>query len=401
MGKSYAASHDGNSTVTHGPTNPEWALLLELARANPDPQRITEFAACGIDWSQLLALAERHGLLPLLTHRIKTISAGFLPLELCNRLQEGTRTHELFALSLMGELFRLLQRFAAAQIETVVIKGPVLSMRCYGDPARRQYSDLDLIVRTSDMRRATQLMLQLGYIPRIPLQAIADGKIPGEYVFLRPDTNLLIEFHTEHTFRYYPRRLPLEKVFARKTCVSIDDRQVPALAPEDELVLVCIHAAKHLWESLGWVADVAALLANNPGLNWQRARSAAAEVGAERMLRVAALLAARLLGQPFPPEIVDYLESDASAVRFAGKIATQLEQGPSITNGIIRRAAFRLRMRGGLLPGLYYLLRLSLSPTEDDWSPKPDSTLPWVVAAVRRPFHLARKYNPPSENRAK
>ena len=393
MGTSYAAFPDGNSTVMRGPANHEWALLLDLARPNPDPQRITEFAACGIDWPQLLALAERHGLLPLLTHRIKTMSAGFLPPELCNHLQERTRAHELFALSLTGELFRLLQRFAAAQIETVVIKGPALSIRCYGDPSRRQYNDLDLIVRTSDMRRATQLMLDLGYLPRIPLQAIANGKIPGEYVFRPPDTNLLIEFHTEHTFRYYPRRLPLEKVFARKTSVCIDARQVPALALEDELVLICIHAAKHLWERLAWVADVAALVANNPGLNWQYAQSAAAEVGAERMLRVAALLAARLLAQPFPAEILDYLESDAIAVRFAGQIAAQLEQGASITDGILSRAAFRVRMRGSFLPGIKYLLRLSLSPTEDDWSPEPVSNRPWIVDAISRPFHLARKYN--------
>jgi Uncharacterised nucleotidyltransferase len=394
MDTSYAAFPNATSTKRRAPTNPEWALLLELARANPDPPRIATLATGPLDWSALLALAQRHGLLPLLTRRLKTVSADFLPSEICRQLQERNRAHELFALSLSGELFRLLQRFASAHIETVIIKGPVLSMRCYGDHGVRQYTDLDLVVRTSDIHRTTQLMLGLGYLPRIPLQAIGKGKIPGEYVFRRPDTNLLIEFHTEHTFRYYPRRLPLEEVLARKTCVSIDGRQAPALALEDELVLICIHAAKHLWERLAWVADVAALVVNNPGLNWQRAQSAASKVGAQRMLRVAALLAARLLAQPFSAEIVDNLESDATAARLAAQIATRLEQRGPKAHGILSRAAFRVRMRGGLLPGLYYLLRLTLSPTEDDWSPVPDSNRPWVLDAISRPFHLARKYDP-------
>jgi Uncharacterised nucleotidyltransferase len=378
---------------TADPTNLEWALLLELARPTADPPRIAEVAASSMDWSTMLALAERHGLLPLATARIKKVLAGFLPSEICRELEERNRAHELFALSLTSEVFRLQQRIAAAQVETVVIKGLVLSMRCYGEAARRQYSDLDLIVRTSDMRRITQLMLDLGYVPRIPLQAIANGKIPGEYVFRRPDTNLLIEFHTEHTFRYYPRGFPIEEVFDRKAFVSIDGRQVPALALEDELVLICIHAAKHVWERLAWVADVAALVANNPGLNWRKAQSAAAEVGAERMLRVGLLLAAKLLAQPFSPEILDYLKSDPAAVRFAAQIATQLEHGRTTASGLLPRAAFRIRMRGSFLPGLYYFLRLSLSPTEDDWSAEADANRPWLLDAISRPFHLARKYS--------
>ena len=374
-------------------TNSEWALLLETARPNPDPQRLVDLAAQPLDWSRLLALAEQHGLLPILAIRLKNVPQGLFPPEICSQLQEKNRSHTLFALSLTRELFRLPDRFATANVETALIKGPVLSMRCYGDPALRQYTDLDLIVRTRDMQLSTQLMLELGYEPRIPPQAIANGKIPGEYVFRRPNTNLLVEFHTEHTFRYYPRRLPLEKAFARKTWVAIDHHQVPALSIEDELILICIHAAKHTWERLAWVADVAALISNNPSLNWQSATSAAAEVGAERMLRVGIWLAANVLELPLAQQVAGYVNSDSTAVKLAKEIAGRLAEGRSAAPGIVRRAAFRAKMRGGFLPGLSYLLRLSLSPTEDDWSPEPGSSRPWLLDALSRPFRLARKYH--------
>jgi hypothetical protein len=60
--------------------------------------------------------------------------------------------------------------------------------------------------------------------------------------------------------------------------------------------------------------------------------------------------------------------------------------------GLFERAVFRLRMRGGLLAAPAYLLRLSLSPTEDDWKAGAEETRPGLISALRRPFRLARKY---------
>lgn len=350
-----------------------------------------------LDWPRLYVLAEEHGLLAALSSAVAQTAEPSIPVVAQQKLKEFHRAQLIFSLGLTSELFRLLERLAAAKLETVVTKGPVLSVRCYGDPAMRQYTDLDLIVRTNDIQRSTEMMLGLGYEPRIPLQAIASRKIPGEYVFRRPDTGLLVEFHTEHTLRYYPRRLPLEKVLARKAWVCIDHRQVPALSVEDELVLICIHAAKHLWERLAWVADVAALLANNPNGNWQNARSSAEEVGAERMLRVGLRLAADLLRAPLPPEITAYVRSDTTAIQLAEQIAERLTMSDSLRTGILSRAAFRMKTRGGFFPGLAYLLRLSLSPTEDDWSSKPGSNRPSVIDAIGRPFRLARKYQRSAE----
>jgi hypothetical protein len=39
-----------------------------------------------------------------------------------------------------------------------------------------------------------------------------------------------------------------------------------------------------------------------------------------------------------------------------------------------------------------YLLRLSLSPTEDDWSKEKGGNRSTFVDAISRPFRLAKKY---------
>jgi hypothetical protein len=49
-------------------------------------------------------------------------------------------------------------------------------------------------------------------------------------------------------------------------------------------------------------------------------------------------------------------------------------------------------MRGGLLSAPGYLLRLSLSPTEEDWNEAGPGSRHRILDALRRPFRLARKY---------
>jgi hypothetical protein len=275
----------------------------------------------------------------------------------------------------------------------LVTKGPALSVRCYGDPGLRQYGDLDLVVREADIRRATQAMLELGYEPRIPLAAIDAKKMPGEYAFRKSGTHLLVEFHTERTFRYHPRPLQIENLFQRRASVTIDNREVPALSLEDELVLICVHGAKHFWERLMWIADVAALISSRHAPDWDRVVAVAREVGAERILRLGLRLASDLLGAKLPAQLETSVQTDRAVAKLAAQITSRLASREAHAIGILQRAAFRIRMCSGFLAGAAYLLRLSLSPTEEDWTAGKEGNHPAFVEALSRPLRLARKHS--------
>ena len=378
-------------TIERGALSAEWALLLECAKPHPDPQRLAERLRAPLDWSSLLAFAEDHGVLGLTAARLANYDENVLSTENRERLRAWRRAHTLFTMNLCAEMFRLLDSFAAAGIEALVIKGPVLSARCYGDPGFRQYGDLDLVVRDRDILRSTQLMMSLGYEPSVPVAAIRAKKIPGEYVFRQSRTKLLVEFHTELTFRYHPRPLPVEKLFSRQARVSIDAHEIPALSPEDELLLICIHGAKHLWEKLGYIADVTAFVSEQE-LDWERVMSAAEEVGGERMLYVGLRLAVDVLGAALPESVAALSRSDAAVGRLVSQITRWLPAAGSAPLGIFERAMFRMRMRGGIFSGPAYLFRLSFSPTEEDWVEGAENKRHWLLDALGRPFRLARKY---------
>src|SRR5262249_53735419 len=152
-----------------------------------------------------------------------------------------------------------------------------------------------------------------------------------------------------------------------------------------ELILISIHAAKHFWTRLMWAADVAALITRQE-VDWDRAIASVREVSAERMLRIALLLAVNVLGAKVPAKIRSFVRDDSAAIRIAARIARRLPLGESVEFGVFERAAFRVRMRGGLLQGPAYLLRLSLSPTEEDWVEGAGEERSWIVDAATRPF---------------
>jgi len=316
---------------------------------------------------------------------------NLLPPDAAESIRAWRRGQALFTLNLMAEMFRLFDAFRPSGIAALVIKGPVLSLRCYGDAGLRQYGDLDLIVRDRDILRTTELMLELGYEAKVPLAAIRAKKIPGEYVFPHTRSKLLVEFHTERTFRYHPRPIPLDALFLRQAQVAFDGRSVPALCPEDELILICIHGAKHFWERLIYVADVAALVSRQP-LDWDLAITAAREIGATRMLHVALQLAAEVLNVPPPEQIARFVQSDTVAKQLATQILRWLPAAGSAPPSILQRAAFRMRMRGSIPRGLPYLLRLTLSPTEEDWAVRDENKRHWFLDSLGRPFRLAKKY---------
>lgn len=369
----------------------EWPVLLECASPQPDARKLSALAQAA-NGPRLLELAAEHGVLGHLAARLGKLDGNSVLRETREALLDGQRAHTFLTLRMTAELFRVLDQFASAGIGALVVKGPVLAVRAYGDPAMRSYGDLDLLVRQRDIRRATELMLAAGYHPAVPLAAIDAGKIPGQYLFSQADSKLLVELHNDSTLRYFPRRLPLETWFERQASVQLDSREVPALSVEDELVLICVHGAKHLWERLMWIADVAALVSRQANLDWKRAASSAREVGAERMLHTGLQLAATLLKLRLPEHVAAKVRSDKIAASLTRQILRWLPAAGNAPPGLFERAAFRLRMRGGLVSAPAYFIRLMFSPTEEDWAADAEENQRAFLEVLRRPFRLARKY---------
>lgn len=344
-----------------------------------------------LDWDVLLNLAEVHGVTGLLCAKIQQISFAGIAERVSEALLSRMRAQHLFNLSLTAELFRVVHDLTASGIDTILVKGPLTSLLAYGDPSVRGYTDLDLLVRQRDIPRAFERMRSMGFQCDLPESTIHAEKVPGEYVFYKPERRV-VELHTEYSFRYYPKGMPIENLFGRSRLVLLENRQVRALSLEDELIFDCVHGAKDFWGRLMWVADIAALATNQPDIDWNKTNVAAAEVGAGRILSVGVQLAASLLRISVPEQLRSEIEKDTAVAALVRDIQNWLSHAGNVRPSLPKRAMFRLEMGGGGVVGASYLLRLTLSPTQEDWAKGEEDSRPWLWDAMRRPFRLLRKY---------
>jgi len=225
----------------------EWRFLCACASPLLTISNFPASLAAELNWDVTLELAAAHGVLNLLAARLKETGFQDIPAAVRGELQSRTRAKNLFTLSLTAELFRVLDEFRQAGIAVIPVKGPVVSLLAYGNPGMRNYADLDFLVRQEEILPASALMRKLQFQADVPEQAIYAGKIPGEYQFTRPGTELIVELHTEATLRYYPQPMRINDLFARQRRVLLDGKEIPALRLEDEFLFDCIHGTKDFW----------------------------------------------------------------------------------------------------------------------------------------------------------
>ncbi len=115
------------------------------------------------------------------------------------------------------------------------------------------------------------------------------------------------------------------------------------------------------------------------------------------MLILGLRLAEQILRVKVPGKMEKVVRSDRGAERLAGEIIERLPSAGGAPRGVTGRALFRMRMRGGLFRGGAYLLRLTLSPTEEDWKEKSGKKRGKIIEMLQRPVRLARKYGSKNE----
>ena len=114
-----------------------------------------------VDWDSLVRLAAFHRVAPLLDHALRNTRPHAAPASVLADLTAYVRSASGHSLLLTGELLQLLKRFEAQGIPAIPFKGPALAYFLYGDPALRQFDDIDIFLHQEDFPAAKQLLLSL------------------------------------------------------------------------------------------------------------------------------------------------------------------------------------------------------------------------------------------------
>ncbi len=326
--------------------------------------------------------------------RIRELDADWLPKDQRETLAELARGTAKSNLAFMNEMLRLNALFQAAHIPAIPFKGPALAWLAYPNFAQRTCVDLDFVVPQRYIPEAVSTLKGLGYTPQFDSkeeQAGEHGPAPGQYAFAPKSGNCFLELHTERTLRYFSRPLNLDEMNTRLVQLEIGGQKIDTFSVEDLLVMLCVHGAKHFWERIAWIVDIAQLITVRE-VNWTLLFEIAANVESTRVLLLGLYLAHEMIGVSLPQSVLERVRGDAKVQWLAGKVSEQYEGNSDSNAGVWPRAMFRLRSSDRYAQGMRRLLRLGLSPTETD---RQTVQLPGFLSPLYtlvRPFRLLREY---------
>jgi len=265
----------------------EWKLLLAAISANPEKvDDLPGWLRQNVDWPKLLRLADYHGVSSLLYQSLFSMGDSAAPAEAVQSLRRRHDINVHKCLFLTRELVGVLDNLASLGIEVMPYKGVVLSQTLYGDMALRQSGDMDLLVHASDLPRTKKTVCALGYTPHLTLSGAAERayvRSGYECTFDHAGGRNLLELHWALQPHFYSVDFDLSGVFRRAVTVSVAGRKAKTPSPEDLLLILSLHAAKHVWGRLIWLCDIAQIT-KRPDLNWDWISSQAKALGIERIL---------------------------------------------------------------------------------------------------------------------
>jgi hypothetical protein len=226
-------------------------------------ERIARAAKRVTDGPTFIALANRHRVGPL---AFRSLHFAGVEIPGCTAAQaEQFRQSCVFAeMTMVSEFTRLKNLLGAVGIDAILLKGPGLSLRAFGELGLRTYRDLDLLISEQSIAPATALLSEARYElleppGHEPLRALsAWRKNHKDALFRHRDSGLLVELH----WRLFDNHalMPAQEL-SEAIPLGVPPLEAARVLPlESELQYLCLHGALHGWSRLRWLADINALI---------------------------------------------------------------------------------------------------------------------------------------------
>jgi hypothetical protein len=289
----------------------QFISLLRLLRS--DRQACLPPTLSAVDWHNLVELASRQDLAPLLYwKRVKNNPPPELPEELAQALKSSYFRSLKVNAVLYDGLEKLINEFNRAGIPVMLLKGAYLAEFIYPNIAVRPMIDLDLLVHRGDLQRALEIQRKLGYTG-VDAQLNQDEISLIRHVPRTVNAEVNTELHW--TLANAASGLNVDELALWQRAQSLMLNGIPTLtlSLEDLILNTCIHASYlHFFTGQARaLLDLNEILRQKSSLvEWPRLLQQASAWNAERGVILMLYLAREYLGAPVPEEIHHVLSPD-------------------------------------------------------------------------------------------
>ena len=383
--------------------NNELQFLIACCQTTPTKNDIniiqTYLNTEGLDQNALIALANQHGVLPLVYKTLKSLfedtSPRSLSLSKCNpqllpKLKAHYQSIAQRNMLMSAELIRIMQLLEDNNIEALSFKGPTLAQLAYGDITLRQFVDLDILIHKKDIYKIDTLLQTESYERLFTLTSSQEEiwiNHAHDMGLIHKQKGVHFEIHWSFLDEDYPMQVNLEYFWKETKDITLNRLSIPTFSNENLLYYLCIHGSKHLWERIEWVKDID-LLIRHHDIDWKKVVKNIEGTGFEKMVYLGLYLSTTLFQTPLPTDI----QKEITNFLQMGELSTFIFKSWSIQKSTFQRTSTMLKLFPTIKIQILYLYKTIFKPSLNEYYfinlPKKFYLGYYLV----RPYLLVKKY---------
>lgn len=291
------------------------AEVLLRCLQSPSQLAAAELAAISDElWQKVVDRAVEHEVEGLLYRRLSSKSlAPAVPDSVLQRLNGLYSCSAMWNGKLLDDARAVLAALRRNGIDVAVLKGAHLAEAVYRDAALRPMGDIDLLVRSSELARAEQILVELGFSSGQRPDVDATRARSHHLEPFRKAGATTVEVHWNIERPNSPFSIDIEGLWHRARPCVVAGVRVLALGPADLLLHLCTHASYHHrfgidrphGIALKHLHDIAFVVTElRDEIDWPQLVAIANADGRARYVYATFTVVSAMFGTRFPPETI-------------------------------------------------------------------------------------------------
>lgn len=284
---------------------PEQKLILLLSRANPshkvleDVKRLIENKEYPVDYDRTLKLAGSNEVLSLLHNSLKDIDAisSAIKNKLNNAYLHTLRNNIVQA----EEMMRILTLLKKDGIEAIPLKGAIASDVIFGDPGLYLSSDIDILVKPSDIPGVEKVLTEAGYKKN---EGISESDLlSSHYHLIFQKDRHHVEVHWNLVKRYF--QIPPEFWWKDVQKTEYEGMEITSLSIERYIMYTVFRLFDHGFRPMKFFVLISEIINKyQDEIDWQKLLSFSRRYKMERLVTFSLKLLNNLFETKIPEDIL-------------------------------------------------------------------------------------------------
>jgi hypothetical protein len=276
--------------------NKENSLLLicsKLALDNPSRQKIKEISSSELDWEYLLEKSLEEGLSGLLYKHLKNLHIK-PPDNIIKELENSYFQNLAWNMALLESLDNLLEMINPFPV--ILLKGAAFLKTIYKrDIGLRYLGDIDLFIKKNDFKAISSQLEENGFT----IQPFEKERFIKKSLIVDIHTDL---FSVSMKSLKYAVKINSDLIWndAIPMIPDYTHTHVFVLSPEDNIIILALHALKHAFTQQIWFVDMNEIILFYKDLDWKILLQKAESYNLIRPLYYSLFYLKKMMNSPIP-----------------------------------------------------------------------------------------------------